>query len=62
MSAWYWCLDHQRVEPEQGCPNHRRLGPYATQEEAAGAIELARARTEEWDAQDRAEDDWDDDH
>ena len=61
MSAWYWCLDHQRVEPEHGCPNHRRLGPYATQEEAAGAIELARARTEEWDAQDRAEDDWDDD-
>ena len=61
MSAWYWCLDHQRVEPERGCPNHRRLGPYATQEEAAAAIELARARTEEWDAQDRAEDDWDND-
>ncbi|MGH9033284.1 MAG: hypothetical protein ACRDZV_14270 [Acidimicrobiia bacterium] len=61
MSAWYWCLDHQRVEPEEGCANHRRLGPYATKEEAAGAIELARARTEEWDAEDRAEDDWADD-
>ncbi len=61
MSAWYWCLDHQRVEPEEGCANYRRLGPYATKEEAAGAIELARARTEEWDAEDRAEDDSADD-
>lgn len=59
--AWYWCLDHERVEPEDGCPNYRRMGPYQTREEAEGAIERARQRTAEWDAEDEAEDAWGDD-
>lgn len=54
---WYWCLDHGRVEPEAGCPNYQRMGPYETQEEAAGALHRARERTAEWDAEDAAEDD-----
>ena len=58
--AYYWCLDHERVEPEDGCPNYRRMGPYPTSEEAAGALDRARARTAEWDAQDQAEDAWGD--
>ncbi|WP_026876904.1 hypothetical protein [Jiangella gansuensis] len=55
---WYWCLVHERVEPEAGCPNDRRLGPYATRAEAEDAIARARARTEEQEAIDRA---WNDD-
>lgn len=55
---WYWCLDHSRVEPEEGCPNDRRLGPYETQAEAQDALARARERTAQQDAIDR---DWDDD-
>jgi hypothetical protein len=29
------------------------MGPYATREEAAGALEAARRRTEAWDEEDR---------
>lgn len=56
--AYYWCLDHERVEGEDGCPNYRRMGPYATAQEAEGALDRARARTAEWDAQEQAEDEW----
>lgn len=46
----YWfCLKHHRVEGRDGCPNADRLGPYATESEAAQALELARQRTEAWD-------------
>jgi hypothetical protein len=56
--AYYWCLDHEQVETEDGCPNYRRMGPYPTREEAEGALERARQRTADWDAEDQAEDDW----
>lgn len=56
--TWYWCLNHGRVEPEDGCPNVARMGPYSTREEAASAIERARERTEEMDRADAADDDW----
>jgi len=46
---YWWCLDHERVEGRDGCPNTVRLGPFETQEEAEGALELARKRTEAWD-------------
>jgi hypothetical protein len=55
--TYWWCLDHQTVEPDEGCANSVRLGPFATQEDAAGALELARQRTEAWD-KDQA---WNDD-
>lgn len=58
---WYWCLVHQRVEPEQGCANDRRLGPYETRAEAENALVRARERTEAWDAEDAAEDAWGED-
>ncbi len=58
MASWWWCLRHERVEPRKGCPAGDRLGPYATQEEAAQAIETARARTAALDAEAAAEDDW----
>jgi hypothetical protein len=49
---WWFCLKHNRVEPEAGCPGKDRLGPYRTREEASHALETAKRRTEEWDAAD----------
>lgn len=34
------------------------LGPYASEGEASRALEIARERTEKWDAEDAAEDEW----
>ena len=61
MSFW-WCLTHARVEgsatDDEGCANMDRLGPYGSQEQAAGALDRARQRTAEQDARDEAEDGW----
>jgi uncharacterized membrane protein YfbV (UPF0208 family) len=48
--SWYYCLVHQRVEPEDGCPNVERMGPYATEADAAHALETAKERSEAYDA------------
>jgi len=50
--SWYYCLAHQAVEPELGCANAERMGPYDTEAEAADAMDTARRRNEEFDAQD----------
>jgi len=47
--AWYFCLVHQRVEPEDGCPNAERMGPYATQAEAEAALATAHERNAAFD-------------
>lgn len=57
-SDWWWCLRHNRVEHGPGCPNQERLGPYASEHEAATALERTAARTAEQDALDKADDDW----
>ncbi len=49
---WWYCLKHHRVEPDEGCANKDRLGPYATREEAEHALETVRRRNQEWDASD----------
>jgi hypothetical protein len=46
---WYWSLRHNRVEGPKGDPNDRRLGPFATREEAERALQTARERSEAWD-------------
>ena len=51
--SWWWCLKHERVEPNEGCANAVRLGPYATREEAEQALSRAHERTDAWDEQDR---------
>lgn len=58
---WYYCVEHDRVEPKFGCRITNRLGPYATQEEAEAALQRVRKRNEEWE-EDPAwqNDDWDD--
>ena len=53
--VWWYCLKHNRVEPDKGCPNSERLGPFETEDEASHAFEIAKARNEEWDA---GEDEW----
>jgi hypothetical protein len=53
-SSYYWCLDHQQVEPPAGCANDRRMGPYRTRVLAAQALEHARSRTDAWDEEDEA--------
>lgn len=57
MSYW-WCLTHNRVEPETGCAHMERLGPYETEQEASEALDKARRRNEEWDAVDREDKEW----
>lgn len=54
----YWfCLKHHTVEGEEGCRNADRLGPYASREEAARALDKVEQRNEEWDGDPRWNDD-----
>jgi hypothetical protein len=53
---WWFCLKHQKVEHGAGCANADRLGPYATEAEAAGALQRAAERNEEWDSDPRWKD------
>lgn len=46
---FWFCLTHHVVEPREGCRNADRLGPYATEAEAAAALENVQRRNEEWD-------------
>jgi len=50
--SWYYCLEHHQVEPEHGCANSERMGPYPDKESAEHALELAAQRTAELDAED----------
>jgi hypothetical protein len=50
---YYWCVEHQRVEPRKGCPAKSRLGPYATPEEARTAMDRVEQRNAEWEAEER---------
>jgi hypothetical protein len=56
--SWWWCLTHAEAEQGAGCANMNRLGPYETREQAEQAPDRTRARTEQQDALDEAEDDW----
>ncbi len=55
---WWWCLTHGAVEQGPGCPNKERLGPYSTREQAEQTPARTRARTEQQDAIDEADNDW----
>lgn len=48
--SWYYCLVHKAVEPEAGCANAERMGPYGTEADAGAAIEKAHDRNETFDA------------
>ncbi|MEO3871378.1 hypothetical protein ABGB18_21405 [Nonomuraea sp. B12E4] len=53
---WWFCLKHMRVEPDAGCPNKDRMGPYVSEEEAAGALRRAAERNKAWDEADQDDD------
>ncbi|AXH95039.1 methionine aminopeptidase [Ornithinimicrobium avium] len=62
MAAQYWFNTRTRQveagdDPERARSNDL-LGPYDTQEEASRALEIAAARTEAWDEEERADDEW----
>jgi hypothetical protein len=46
---WFYCLDHRAVEPTDGCRAAVRIGPFATREEAAHALQTVERRNREWD-------------
>jgi hypothetical protein len=49
---WWFCTKHMRVEgADTGCAGKDLLGPYATKEEAAHALDKVRERNEAWDAE-----------
>jgi len=47
--SYFFCLKHHTVEGEDGCRASDRLGPYATEAEAARALEKVEERNEAWD-------------
>ena len=52
--VWYWCLRHDRAEPEgQQCAAEDRLGPYPSRQEAQRWKETVDERNERWREQDR---------
>lgn len=51
---WWWCLKHERVEPELGCADTKRVGPFATVEEAQRALQTVQERNKQYDAEDEA--------
>jgi hypothetical protein len=68
MSFWY-NVDTGQVETDENRSRGANImGPYATEAEARGALESARARTEKWDEEDRKwahrgeAPGWDDEH
>ncbi|MGC5586083.1 hypothetical protein ACQE98_14495 [Ornithinimicrobium sp. W1679] len=44
-------------DPERA-RSHDLLGPYATEEEASRALDIAAERTARWDEEEAAEDEW----
>ncbi len=51
--GWYYCTKHGTVEHGAVCRAVDRLGPYPDRETASQALEIARKRTEAWDAEDK---------
>jgi hypothetical protein len=50
---WWYSLTRHTVEDDDGpTAGKDRLGPFATPEEAARALETVQQRNEQWDAQD----------
>lgn len=54
MSFWY-NVDTGKVETDETRSRGEQvLGPYASEAEAQTALDTARKKTEQWDAEDRA--------
>ncbi len=59
--AYWFNIESGQVESEE---NRSRgadvMGPYDTEDEARNALATARAKTEEWDEENRLEQEWPD--
>jgi hypothetical protein len=54
MTDYYWCLTHEKVEPDADrCASANALGPYATADEAAHALDRVAQRNDAWDEEDK---------
>jgi hypothetical protein len=56
MTAWWYCLKHDRVEEDHGCASTDRMGPYASPADAQRALTTAAEKTEAWEHDPRWED------
>jgi hypothetical protein len=54
MAYWYNVSSGQVESDDNKSQGDDLMGPYDSQEEAANALQTARARTEKWDAEDKA--------
>lgn len=52
--AYWWCLEHKRVEGDGECRGEVRLGPYPTSTDAEHALRGVQERNDRLDAEDRA--------
>ncbi len=60
MTFWFNVMTgavEQHDDPDRAAGSDL-LGPYATREEAERALQTARERTEAWEAEEAAEEDW----
>lgn len=53
MQYWFNIQTRQVESDDEKSPGAELMGPYATREEAARALETAAERTEAWDEEDR---------
>ncbi|UYG16262.1 SPOR domain-containing protein [Brachybacterium huguangmaarense] len=51
---YYFNLETKQVEEGPQSPSNELMGPYATREEAARALQIAAQRNESWDDEDAA--------
>lgn len=62
MATQYWYNTRTGQVEAGDNPDRARsadlMGPYASEDEASRALEIAAARTEAWDEEERAEDEW----
>ncbi len=58
MVYWFNTRTRQVESDEDRSRDDEVMGPYATRDEAEHAFEIARRKTEEWDAREQA---WDED-
>ena len=55
LSGEYWfCMAHHRVEKYEDTDSANRIGPFATEEQAARALQTIQERNERYDAEDEA--------
>jgi hypothetical protein len=54
MAYWFNVSTGAVETDENKSPSADLMGPYDTESEAANALQTARERTEQWDAEDRA--------